>query len=77
MESDQFVLLARNDQSFEAKFEEMMMVINDRAKEIGIMFPIRLKRGICPIRVEDNDIGIIIDHANAARKSLVGDERYW
>ncbi|MBQ8199875.1 MAG: GGDEF domain-containing protein [Lachnospiraceae bacterium] len=75
MDSDQFVLLARNDQSFEAKFEEMMMVINDRAKEIGIMFPIRLKRGICPIRVEDNDIGIIIDHANAARKSLVGDEK--
>ena len=75
MDSDQFVLLARNDQSFEAKFEEMMLVINDRAKEIGIMFPIRLKRGICPIRVEDNDIGIIIDHANAARKSLVGDEK--
>nr|MBQ8253397.1 EAL domain-containing protein [Lachnospiraceae bacterium] len=75
MDSDQFVLLARNDQGFEAKFEEMMAVINDRAKEIGIMFPIRLKRGICPIRVEDNDIGIIIDHANAARKSLVGDEK--
>ncbi len=75
MDSDQFVLLARNDQGFEAKFEEMMAMINDRAKEIGIMFPIRLKRGICPIRVEDNDIGIIIDHANAARKSLVGDEK--
>ena len=75
MDSDQFVLLARNDQEFEAKFEEMMGIINDRAREIGIMFPIRLKRGICPIRKEDNDISIIIDHANAARKSLVGDEK--
>ncbi len=75
MDSDQFVLLARNDQSFEAKFEEMMANINDRAREIGIMFPIRLKRGICPIRKDDNDISIIIDHANAARKSLVGDEK--
>ncbi len=75
MDSDQFVLLARNDQAFEAKFEEMMVIINDRAREIGIMFPIRLKRGICPIRKDDNDISIIIDHANAARKSLVGDEK--
>lgn len=75
MDSDQFVLLARNDQSFEAKFEEMMVNINERAREIGIMFPIRLKRGICPIRKDDNDISIIIDHANAARKSLVGDEK--
>ncbi len=75
MDSDQFVLLARNDQEFEAKFEEMMLNINDRARDIGIMFPIRLKRGICPIRKEDNDISIIIDHANAARKSLVGDEK--
>ena len=75
MDSDQFVLLARNDQDFEAKFEEMMTNVNDRAREIGIMFPIRLKRGICPIRKDDNDISIIIDHANAARKSLVGDEK--
>lgn len=75
MDSDQFVLLARNDQSFEAKFEEMITVINDKAREIGIMFPIRLKRGICPIRKGDTDISIIIDHANAARKSLVGDEK--
>ncbi len=75
MDSDQFVILARNDQEFEPKFEEMMAVINDRAKEIGIMFPIRLKRGICPIRKEDNDLSVVIDHANAARKSLVGDEK--
>jgi len=75
MDSDQFVLLARNDQSFETKFEEMVSIINDRAREIGIMFPIRLKRGICPIRKGDTDISVIIDHANAARKSLVGDEK--
>lgn len=75
MDSDQFVLLARNDQEFESKFEEMISIINDRARDIGIMFPIRLKLGIYPIRKEDTDINIIIDHANAARKSLVGDEK--
>ncbi|MCR5282665.1 MAG: EAL domain-containing protein [Lachnospiraceae bacterium] len=75
MTADQFLLLARNDQSFEAKFEELLKEINEQAKEIGIMFPIRLKRGIYPVRRDDSDIGIIIDHANAARKSLTGDEK--
>lgn len=75
MDSDQFVLLARNDQEFETKFEEMISIINDRARDSGIMFPIRLKLGIYPIRKEDTDINIIIDHANAARKSLIGDEK--
>lgn len=75
MDSDQFVLLARNDQEFGAKFDEMTSVINDKARDIGIMFPIRLKLGIYPIRKEDTDISVIIDHANAARKSLVGDEK--
>lgn len=75
MDSDQFVLLARNDQEFDAKFEEMMTIINDRARDIGIMFPVRLKRGICPIRKDDTDLSIIIDHANAARKSIGADEK--
>lgn len=75
MDSDQFVLLARNDQEFDAKFEEMMTNINDRARDIGIMFPVRLKRGICPIRKDDTDLSIIIDHANAARKSIGADEK--
>ncbi len=75
MTADQFLLLARNDQNLEAKFEELLQVINEQAKEIGIMFPIRLKRGVYNIRRDDSDIGIIIDHANAARKSLSGDEK--
>ncbi len=75
MNADQFLLLARNDQDFEAKMEELLKVINEQAREIGIMFPIRLKRGVYPVRREDTDIGIIIDHANAARKSLTGDEK--
>ncbi|MCR5338897.1 MAG: EAL domain-containing protein [Lachnospiraceae bacterium] len=75
MTADQFLLLARNDQHFDAKFEELLGIINDQAREIGIMFPIRLKRGVYPIRRDDTDIGIIIDHANAARKSLTGDEK--
>ena|GEM_PF-533413 len=75
MTADQFLLLARNDQDFDAKMEELLKAINDQAREIGIMFPIRLKRGVYPIRRDDTDIGIIIDHANAARKSLTGDEK--
>ena len=39
------------------------------------MFPIRLKRGIYPVRKDDTDVNIIIDRANAARKSLNGDEK--
>ncbi|MBO4338185.1 MAG: GGDEF domain-containing protein, partial [Lachnospiraceae bacterium] len=75
MTADQFLLLSRNDQYFDAKFEGLLTEINEQAREIGIMFPIRLKRGVYPIRRDDNDIGIIIDHANAARKSLTGDEK--
>ena len=51
MNADQFVLLARNDQEFEAKCEDMIQSINERAREdLAIMFPIRLKRGIYPVR---------------------------
>lgn len=76
MNADQFVLLARNDQEFEAKCEDMIQSINERAREdLAIMFPIRLKRGIYPVRKDDTDVNIIIDRANAARKSLNGDEK--
>lgn len=75
MNSDQFLLLARNGQDLDARVEELLQRVNERAREIGIMFPIRLKRGVYPINKDDTDIGIIIDHANAARKSLTGDEK--
>ena len=75
MNSDQFVLLARNDKEFETKCEQLISIVNERAREIGIMFPIRLKQGIYGIRRDDVDISIIIDRANAARKSLSGDEK--
>lgn len=75
MTADQFVLLAKNDKEFDEKCESMISVINDRARDAGIMFPIRLKQGIYQIRKDDTDIGIIIDRANAARKTLTGDEK--
>ena len=75
MTADQFVLLAKNDKEFDEKCENMLIVINDRARDTGIMFPIRLKRGIYQIRKDDTDIGIVIDRANAARKTLTGDEK--
>ena len=75
MTADQFVLLAKNNKEFEEKCESMIKVINERSRDAGIMFPIRLKQGIYQIRKDDMDIGIIIDRANAARKTLTGDEK--
>lgn len=75
MNADQFVLLAKNDQSFEEKCDKLTAILNEKARIIGIKFPIRLKRGIYQVRKEDTDIGVIIDRANAARKALTGDEK--
>lgn len=75
MTADQFVLLAKNDPDFEQKCESLIATLNEKARIIGIKFPIRLKRGIYQVRKEDTDIGVIIDRANAARKTLTGDEK--
>ncbi len=75
MNSDQFVLLAKNDSEFDDKCEALTVVLNDRARDIGIKFPIRLKMGLYVVRKEDYSIDLMIDRANAARKSLIGNEK--
>ena len=73
--SDQFISLILNDVEMNEKNRKFEKIIGDKAKEAGVKYPIRFKKGIYKIRKEDNSIDIMIDHANAARKSLKGDEK--
>lgn len=75
MTADQFLLLARNDADFDSKYADVQQSVNEKARELGIKFPIRFKSGIYQIRKEESEIGIAIDRANAARKTLRGDEK--
>ena len=73
--SDQFIALILNDAEMDDKNRKFEKNIGDMAKEAGVKYPIRFKRGIYKVRKEDSNIDIMIDHANAARKSLKGDEK--
>lgn len=73
--SDQFIALILNDSDMEDKNRRFEKIIGDKAKEASVKYPIRFKRGIYKVRKEDFSIDIMIDHANAARKSLKGDEK--
>lgn len=75
MSADQFLLLARNDNEFDTRFADLNQAVNEKAREFGIKFPIRFKSGIYAIRNEDSEISVAIDRANAARKTLTGDEK--
>ena len=68
--SDQFVALVKNDQEYEDKYMRYLKGISDEASEVMIKFPIRLKVGMYQIRKDDMDIDLMIDRANAARKSI-------
>ena len=73
--SDQFIALILNDSDTEEKNQRFEKIIGDAAKDVGIKYPIRFKKGIYQVRKEERNIDIMIDHANAARKSLKGDEK--
>ena len=73
--SDQFIALVLNENEFVEKLQLFEKEIGDKAKDIGVKYPIRLKKGIYQVRKEDLNIDIMIDHANAARKSLKGNEK--
>lgn len=75
MNADQFVVLIENRESYNTKFQEFIDNINIRAIEMGIIFPIKLKCGIYPVRQDDRDIDMMIDRANVARRSLTGSEK--
>ena len=73
--SDQFLALVLNDSEFQDKSRRYIKLVGDDAKDSGVKYPIRFKRGIYTVRREDTNLDIMIDHANAARKSLKGDEK--
>lgn len=68
--SDQFVAVVKNNLDFEEKFEVYIRNVSEGAKEIGVKYPVRLRMGIYQIRKDDNDIEVMIDRANVARKSV-------
>lgn len=68
--SDQFVALVVNDMEYEEKYMKYLKGISDEANEAQIRYPIRLKVGMYQIRKEDQNIDLMIDRANAARKSI-------
>ena len=74
MDSDQFVTLTVNDSDVDERRELYQKKINEYALANGITYPIRMKYGIYQLRKQDRDIDVMIDRANAARRSLNGNE---
>lgn len=74
MNSDQFVALTINDNDVNERREQYMREVNEYALANGITYPIRMKYGIYQLRKQDRDIDVMIDRANAARRSLNGNE---
>ena len=75
MDADQFALLARNTQDLEERFFTFTDKVNTRALDIGIRYPVKLKRGVYQIKNNETDISLMIDKANMARKTLIGEEK--
>lgn len=75
MNADQFVMLTKNTQDLEERFFVLTDKVNARALDIGIRYPIKFKRGVYQVKNQEYDIILLIDKANAARKTLTGDEK--
>lgn len=75
MNADQYVLLTKNTLDLEERLFVFTDKVNARALDIGIRYPIKFKRGVYKIQDTSEDISIIIDKANAARKELNGEEK--
>ncbi len=75
MNADQFVMLTKNTQDLEERFFVFTDKVNARALDIGIRYPIKFKRGVYQVKNQEYDITLLIDKANAARKTLTGDEK--
>lgn len=74
MDSDQFLTLTVNDNEVNERRESYIREINEYAVDNGIRYPIRMKYGVYQLRKQDRDIDVMIDRANAARRSLNGNE---
>ena len=64
------IVSSLNDMGYEEKYIRYQKGIADEANEAQIRYPIRLKVGMYQIRKEDSNIDLMIDRANAARKSI-------
>lgn len=73
--SDHFLALVINNTESGQNFKNYTKAIGECARINGVRYPIRLRTGIYQVRKDDYDIDIMIDHANAARKSLIGNEK--
>lgn len=73
--SDQFLALVSNDDTVDMRYHEFLKAVDSRARDFGVKYPIRFRVGIYKLHKEENDIDIMIDHANVARKSLSGEEK--
>lgn len=73
--SDHFLALVMNDIDVSQKYQQYVKAVGECAREKGVRYPIRLRLGIYQVRKDDLDIDIMIDHANAARKSMSGKEK--
>ena len=74
MDSDQFVTLTVNDNDVNERREQYMKAVNEYTVANGITYPIRMKYGVYQLRKQDRDVDVMIDRANAARRSLNGNE---
>lgn len=75
MNADQFALFTRNTQDLEERFYVFSDKVNTRALDLGIRYPIKFKRGVYQIRNREEDISLMLDKANMARKMLIGEEK--
>lgn len=75
MNADQFAMITRNTQDLEERFYVFSDKVNARALDLGIRYPIKFKRGVYPIRNREEDVTLMIDKANMARKLLMGEEK--
>ena len=73
--SDHFLALVMNNMDSKQNFQNYSKAVGECARASGVRYPIRLRVGIYQVRKDDYDIDIMIDHANAARKSLNGSEK--
>ncbi|MBQ7832260.1 MAG: GGDEF domain-containing protein, partial [Lachnospiraceae bacterium] len=73
--SDHFLALVMNNMDSKQNFQNYSKAVGECARASGVRYPIRLRVGIYQVRKDDYDIDIMIDHANAARKSLNGLEK--
>ncbi len=74
MNADQFIAIVVNDGALEERMERFKDEVNSAVKADGIKYPIRFKIGECQFSKHDQDIDVVIDHANVARKTLSKDD---